>query len=176
MKKYFRIAIIIFASLFLAVSCSSDDNNGIFDNGGSPANGTFTAKIDGVDFKANYIVGMDLIDDEAEDGARTLTINTAQDDQDILFLITIIDYTGPGVYSIIEEGKAFVSIIKENNNNSYWIAPYGLESVGEFRISSHSGNRIKGSFELKAGDPWGDIIVITEGNFDFQLGFVIPTD
>src|SRR5690554_2213378 len=104
MKKYFRIAIILFARLFLAVSCSSDDNNGDSDNGGGPANGTFTAKIDGVDFTANYIVGMDMIDDhEAEDGTRILTINAAQDDQDILFFVTIIDYAGPGVYPIIDE-------------------------------------------------------------------------
>lgn len=152
MKKYFTTTIILFASLFLAVSCSSDDNNNENpDHGGGPANGTFTAKIDGVDFKANHIVGMDLIDDsEAEDGVRTLTINAAQDDQDIVFLVTIIDYVGPGVYPIIEEGKVVVSILKENSNNSFWFAPYGLESVGEFRVSSHSGNRVKGSFELKA--------------------------
>ncbi len=163
--------------MFLAVSCSSDNNNGNPDNGNSPANDTFTAKINGVDFKANHIVGMDLIDDsETEDAVRTLTINAAQENRDILFIITIIDCVDPGVYPIIDQGKVGVSILKENSNNSFWFAPYGAESAGEFRVSFHSANRVKGSFELKTQDPWGYITIVTKGNFDFNLGFSLPSE
>ena|SRR5690554_1139830 len=177
MKKYFTTTIILFASLFLAVACSSDDNNGDPDNGGGLTNGTFTAKIDGVDFTADFVAGIEGFTEEEGEEIRYLMINTQQDDDDTTFYIMFNNYTGPGVYNIVDNNVIIV-IYKENiGYNSFWTAPYDDLSVGTFNITSHTNQRIKGNFEFTAQGNNGDNITsVTQGNFDFQLGIIIPTD
>lgn len=176
MKKYI-IQLILFTSLLFVASCSNDDNNGNPDNGGSPANGTFTAKIDGVDFKADFVVGIEGFTDEEGEEIRYLMINTQQDDDDTAFYIMFNNYTGPGVYNVVDN-NVIITIYKENiGYNSFWTAPYDDLSVGIFNITSHTNQRIKGNFEFTAQGNNGDNITsVTQGNFDFQLGIIIPTD
>lgn len=176
MKKYIT-QIVLFTSFLLIASCSNDDNNGNPDNGGSPANGTFTAKIDGVDFKADFVVGIEGFTDEEGEEIRYLMINTQQDDDDTAFYIMFNNYTGPGVYNVVDN-NVIITIYKENiGYNSFWSAPYDNLNTGKITITSHANQRIKGNFEFTAQGNNGDNITnVTEGYFDFTLGFSLPTD
>lgn len=174
--------IVSFASLLLVISCSNDDNNGHSDNGNSPANGIFTAKIDGVDFTAIGVSGVDMFTEPGNSESRSLSIIALDEEgaeqTTIHFHITILHYAGQGVYDIIEEGNVLVAILKQEvNYNGNWSAPYGNLKVGEVRITSHVNTKVKGNFELTAQSNVGeDTITITEGKFEFTTGFIIPTD
>ena len=191
MKKYFRIAIILFASLFLSIACSSDDDNTSDVHGTSGS--FFTAKINGIDFKAAGVSGVDMLAEPGDSGSRTLAIMALDDEQGIEqttthFHITILHYAGPGVYDIIddEEGGVLVVVLKQEvDYNGNWSVPsygeqassYGGQKVGEVRITSHVNTKVKGNFELTAQSNVGETaITITEGKFEFTTGFIIPTD
>ncbi len=158
--------------LFTIVSCKKSDDGG---DGGSAAEGTLTAKVNGSVFTSPKIT----TSAQYVQVGKSLTI-LGSDATGKAINIIISNYDGSTGTWQIPNGVGLIGVIgsyTEVNIGSLstktWVAPYSNSGViGEVKISefSKTGN-VKGTFKFKARnqDNVSDIKDITDGSFSVKV-------
>lgn len=170
-KNLFSMILVAFLALStVTISCKSDDEGG----GGSAAEGTITAKINGSSFTSlSEATSGQMV---TANGVTTITVLGSSMNQNGI-TINIIGVDGTGTYPVGGGANVFTNAsyleadISNPLNSQTWYAPYNDVSAGEIKISELSETKVKGtfSFECKNTNGDGSIKTITEGSFNVAL-------
>ncbi|HZW62464.1 MAG TPA: DUF6252 family protein [Flavobacteriaceae bacterium] len=169
MEKFQKFMLLAAVVLFTTVSsCSSDDDGG---GGGQAAQGTITAKIDGVSFTSLEMTSFASV--TTAGGQTTLVMQGNTSSQAINIVIN--GYDGEGTYEL-SDNNVFrtASYIEPNVNNPVdtqtWTAPYENSGLaGEINISEETETAVKGTFSFTGKNSNDDSIkTITEGSFNLE--------
>ncbi|MFC6860304.1 DUF6252 family protein [Zunongwangia atlantica] len=161
---------LIFSIIFL-VACSKDDDGG---DGGTAADGTVVAKVDGDDFQS-FKEGTTAAKATGNAGT-TLTI-LGTDASGFAINLIINGYEGVGTYDIGGENLVYVTAtyveVDINNpmNSKTFGAPYGEgELAGEISVSEDENGHLKGTFYFEASDDQKSAFRnVTDGSFNVQI-------
>ena len=158
MKTHF----LLFLAVLLFASCSKDNNSIDDDN---YFNSTFTAKIDGVPFTADFALGV-LI---RENGTGDVQWIQVRGDKDGESSITLAVPPGTGTYTFvhIDDDETPVGIYTDAGMINFGYSIAG----GSLHISHYSATRIKGTFSFTTQPihEQGSSVSITEGVFDVEI-------
>jgi len=166
--KNFLVCLAV-VSAFSVLSCSSDDDGGEV---GNAAEGTLTAKVDGVAYTSLEITSFANLVNAAGTSVLSLQGNTS----DQAISMTINGYDGVGTYELVDTNVFIVATYVEPNindpmNSPTWSAPYqdsGL--IGEIKISEETDTGVKGTFNFTArNSDDNSLIEITEGSFNLNF-------
>lgn len=153
-----------------SVSCKSDDDGG---SGGSAAEGTITAKVNGSNFTSlEMATSAQMV---SAGGTTTLMIlGSSMDQNGITLSISALD--GTGTYQIGGGANVFVTAsyteanVNDPMNSQVWQAPYDDSVAGEISISEISETKVKGTFHYSCKNVNdGSIKNITDGSFNVNL-------
>jgi hypothetical protein len=171
MKKLKQLLPILILMVSFIFSCyKSDDDAG---NGGSAAEGTIVAKVDGT-----TITTLDMVTfANLVSGNLSIQGNTGGTNAKT-FTLLIGGINGVGTYPIgggsnIANSASYIELSGAitNPQTHTWQAPYDDQQAGEIKITELSDTRVKGTFHYKAKNVLGDQSVkhITEGSFNIKL-------
>ena len=172
MKSNFLLIATMFMFLFLGTtSCSDDDDGG---SGGTAANGTISAKVDGVNFQSNEMLSTGNLVTQGPTDSMTLQ---GTDNSGKGFNFVINGYDGVGTYTFGGASLGFIvaNWIEANAsdplNSQTWTAPYDNDDIrGEIQFSEDNGENVKGTFSFTAKNVNGDnsVVNVTEGSFNLN--------
>lgn len=169
-KNYFLYSFMLLTVVFAA--CSKSDDDGLDPNDDGPLGGTtaMSAKVDGGEFKAGSVYSLAYIEE------NSLTVTGLANDGTRQIVLFVEPFNGPGEYIIKEYnnddiyiGATFANMENQNQGN-IWFCPYDETAQGTIKVSSVSGNRIKGSFNFKGKNYSTNTFKnVTDGNFDVEI-------
>ena len=167
--RFFCIFSVVLITLsFMAfVGCGNDDDdNNDSGNGDVTSAGSFTAKVDGKDWKADlavasYKANVLLVTGQAFPGG----VQTAQSEQ-IGFVLQNV--TKSGTYSVAVPNSARV-ILAQGSGGAINITTY-IFVTGEVKVSDIDDKGAKGTFSFDASTlPGGPSVKVTDGTFDVKF-------
>lgn len=170
MKKIKQLAKISLLALALSFgSCSSDDG-GSSTGGGTAAEGTIKAKVDGKSFSTIKEGTL------AVNSSGILTVQgTAMSGEAIT--IVVYDFNGAGTYGLIsgnDIGAVFaytkIDLNNPSSTNNTWYAPKDEVSgtSGTVTITESTAEGVKGTFEFKGVNELGTFKNVTNGAFNVK--------
>jgi len=168
MKTLRFLSLILMVSLAV-VSCKKDDDGG---DGGTTANGTVSAKVDGASFTSQP--AFTVANTITANGITTVTIQ-GSDNSGKGIVLVINGFEGTGTYDIGGGANVFVtgSYIEANASNptasQSWMAPFDATVAGEIQFSESTATKVKGTFSFTAKNTQDNSIKnITEGSFNID--------
>ncbi|MCL6217862.1 DUF6252 family protein [Zunongwangia pacifica] len=171
-KKLIKSAKLFFLlmTVFL-VACAKDDDGG---QGGTAAEGTVVAKVDGEDFKS-FKEGTTAAKATGNAGTTLTVLGT--DASGFAINLIINGYEGVGTYDIGGDNLVYVTAsyvevdINNPQNSKTFGAPYGEGGLaGEISVSEDENGQLKGTFFFEASnDQKSDFRNVTDGSFNVQI-------
>ncbi len=141
--KTFLLAVIV---VFAFSSCNNDDD-------GNVGSGTVKITVDGKSYNFKNVtaasaLGLITIEGETEDGKISL----------LLMMTSTIE---AGEYEFNTQGSNLTALYTENEEGYF-------PETGTIKITSHSGRKIKGTFNFSGHSMNGQTVEITNGSFDVK--------
>lgn len=170
-KKSMLLLLMVLSASISSCSKDKDDDNG--PNGSGNGVGTFSAKVDGVQFTS--------ISDEAY-GILTIVEDNkviaigGNDAAESGISLSVERFDGVGEYNIFDLNNSLgIGMYMEGQGDEVQIWNMPVEGeIGKLIITSITKNRIKGNFHFKVLNIQTNTIkTITEGSFDMPYGTVV---
>ena len=144
---YLKTILLSLVVVFALSSCNKDDN------GGDVGSGTVKLKANGTSYNFKNITAASAI--------GLITINGETDDGKISISLMMTSTIENGEYEFNAEGSTLTALYTENDNGYF-------PENGTFKITSHSGKKIKGTFSFTGQSMNGETVEITDGSFDVK--------
>lgn len=165
-----KLIYLVLGLSLVVFACSKDDDGG---NGGSAAEGTVTAKIDG-----NSFTSMEMTtsaQDVNSGGVKVLRIQGSNTDGETIALM-VSGFDGPGTYdigggsNIFSNASYVIPNISNPTNSKTYVAPFDDTVAGEVKISEKTDTKVKGTFHFTAEDQESDVQKeVTDGSFNVKF-------
>lgn len=167
MKMLNKTLLILMAVVAVSfTSCKSDDDGG---SGGSGKLGTFTAKVDGRNFKGMKEA---VMANESGTGQHTVMILNGSSMNSDAITISLVGFDGEGTYVLSGSNTGMYTHIPNPSNPMDVVFYNTLQGgQGEVKVSHYDGDTIKGTFHFTASNTENsaDKVNITDGNFNIKV-------